>query len=177
VSDDDNKADNKADNEAGNHSLHLCRQCNGTGYVKSPQRADYRDTEEMDPHEFNALVREAVRSTPPRPSPMPPTSTPEAPPVLPTRVAAAIAFAPCCRHRGDSHVGVRARAFALIPTQGVWFGHAQRRRLRGEDEFVPQPGHRAWRCAWTRKAYSQEVSTYFQITRIRTYFKEVFGSR
>ena len=74
----------------GNHRLHLCRQCNGTGYVKSPQRADYRDTEEMDPHEFNALVREAVRSTPPRLSPMPPTLTPEAPPVLPTRVAAAM---------------------------------------------------------------------------------------
>lgn len=49
----------------GNHRLHLCRQCNGTGYVRSPQRSDYRDTEEMDPHEFNTLVREAVRSTPP----------------------------------------------------------------------------------------------------------------
>lgn len=90
----DSKSDDKL---SGNHRLHLCRQCNGTGYVRSPQRSDYRDTEEMDPHEFNALVREAVRSTPPRDSPAPmfaPSAVPSpSPPVLPRRIAS-VTFPP-----------------------------------------------------------------------------------
>lgn len=67
--------------ESLNYRMRRCTACGGTGFVKVRSRDDYKDTDQMDPHELHAIVQNAIRSSPPLP-PASPVFTAE-PPTMP----------------------------------------------------------------------------------------------